>query len=648
MKKEEFEAFVALVKSIKEKAPTLLADYFQNKELNFGSKKTNANDYITLMLSYAKYENVPKQLVEYDEVFSNNFYKTYKQLEELNKQFEKAETATANSKNVPVEYNINDPFDYKKKTESITVDRNFFRRMATNFVTARESTSFHSKEFDEMQKKLIAVYEFYKQFATLSVNKDGYLVALDELAASADAYLATKLNKTVSEKSIIKVNTAIAIKEYIAERKADIFRENMLNGIEAMRKDYLEAANNEYQKLYANKIAELTNTGIVLGNMLGASQDVSVEAANEISTIISDAKNLVSECHEKENFSEIMRENSLRGPKGVASMVALDIVRNELLAGGGKVTPLLEKFFKNPAQFVSELQQSKVVTHLLAVGRFHNHVNTDCQANVVRYCMNGLANAITDFPGVSAAGNTYQLDKEREIIEAAKNKVALPQPTAGEQAATAYAGLAKYAKVLKNVKNPEKAYAEYTAKANRQILRNKPELNGNLDIDIKLQGKEPENNAEINVAKQPEVKKAPKTAAINPVKKGDKYSAWFMAIDLACTRSTKDINNLSNDKSKENLARYLLNREAYAELIKIGDKESTPELEKKVDKIYQDTRDDDILEEVQKSAVFKKIVTDYPEGPYDKETLNKFFALYMDAKKPAVAEKEVEPARVMK
>lgn len=184
--------------------------------------------YIEMLAGFKSFQDIPSYFVDYDTALSK-FEQGNKTLRDIVDLMEngvaeiKREDAQKRKDILDFaesqEDNEVDGVDATSMESVKAVDGGFFSRMHKELADAK-ATWWNSKEYEKLVDKLKEVKNYLNSGEAFDEKR--YNELLDQLDQSADAYMKHKLEDTMKDNSIKKVNIAVYVKDYIRERKQDV------------------------------------------------------------------------------------------------------------------------------------------------------------------------------------------------------------------------------------------------------------------------------------------------------------------------------------------------------------------------------------------------------------------------------------------
>lgn len=483
MKKREYEKLMEVLKALSNVADW--RGYLYGRTVTVNDEEKQLTDVIDRIRQAASYEELSREYKVYDS-WVEDVNKSVNDMQEIVKFHE----AAKKSGNKEIEL----PEISAEKTPA-SADIKFFEQMAKEVTDAKSKTLKDSGEFKKMEKALNAVNKLLNSQENLSEGeRDKKLyAAFDALEQAADKYLEHKVKHGTDKKSLVKIDIATNLKDYIRDRKTEIFRRQItdeVNQQEAKRR-------NKYYTNYDRKAIEVKNTKDHILDMC-IKMGVSYDKTEEIREVFEKADNLTyygNQKYDSDTVKDHFKELEQDHKECAASILVADFLRNELLTGGGEATPMIKKFIKEPKAFMRTLKETEAVAQLYSAG--YNKENLDKfaaqspKANVLeaygrsRYILSNkmvfdatISNQAYMIREEKKEAEKQQIEKEKrtkielaELQKQEKAKEISDKYKENLRIARTYAGLAKFAREnLKGEKN-EKLASEWAKKAKEYSVK---------------------------------------------------------------------------------------------------------------------------------------------------------------------------------
>lgn len=335
-------------------------------------------------------------------------------------------------------------------SEVTKVDGNFFTRMQNQLQKSSDDSTVDSKQYKAMKREVDSLVD-YLEDNRYDLNKEEYLKRLNKIEELADAYLVHKLKKDPKANSIGKINAAVDMKKYIAERRAEIYRNDLNNNIV-----------NEYDgKL--DKAANFRDEYLIKRNELDSIHNaLSDEDRVGLNGVLKNASNFMKSA---------LRDKVVAGPdvmKGRGDCVVAEIIKNELISNGGKKTPLVEKYIKNPIDFRECVEKSDYYKNIVSDAKaFEKFINQGTKVNIYDMKKAGLGDAIKEFGELSVSNNNSMIKDEKERM--ADKKHIREEDSPMDNMARGYANLARFAVESPLVENGKAIFKKFSETA-RELL----------------------------------------------------------------------------------------------------------------------------------------------------------------------------------
>lgn len=640
MTRKEFEKFKELyalaTTKLKNKDKELWAYFFGKKGISFGSNAMLVEDYIEKLASYNSYDDVPKFFTEYegvyenassmvqDSFFANDFSRILKDMEVV-------------VKTVDQDMNGNE-YDHHEETP-LDLDKSFFSRKVTELKNARgRAIFFNSPQFDELEEALQEVVQELSDLDAFSERR--YLNKLDSLQEKIDAYLVHKVKDGTNERASGKINAAMSMKKFITERKAEVFRAKMTSSDNSKKQHLMDDDSaDEKNEVYQTKLAEVTTLMDVVSDV--NRDEFGGKNQQDVFTVTVKAKEFLDQCYNEEDyFKSLQRENADMLRDKVAAFITAELVRNEIATSGGKATPLLDKFYKDPKGFAATIKETPLC-YLLTESKedFEKYIMRDSKSNAILIFNNGLGDAFGDIVNVSVSNNIQTMKAEAKII-AQKMGAQLPETKNVEpnELAKAYANLALYELANRVTDNPNKTSQKYDEQAKALIKNEMPEFNEMKDAnEIKEQVEFALAQAKNNKAKE---------VNNNTLGENKTFKA-ILSIQYAKFEKAKDMVKedlkRSGKLTKDVLAKYISERLISGRVEKMSDKKYSQDFITEARNLVNAKRDKQI-ENLQNTVDFEKMIKRFPMSAYDESVMDNLHQAFHDEFKSV---KKMEQAKKM-
>lgn len=316
-------------------------------------------------------------------------------------------------------------------------DINFFRKIEKTLGQARKDAWKNSSSFDKMEAEVKKVNNLLNGESKLSEEeKDKQLFdAFTALEESADKYLEHKVKKGANENAITKIQSATSMKDYIKERKAEIFRRQLERDTKALRIKKSDGSLDSSPLRI--KQAEIESSHDYFSDLFDK-LNISSEKKAEMNKIFLNSRELmyIGNLKFKNHESRTATKEEI-----ASSFLTTEFLRNELLVGGGEVTPMMKQFMEGPEAFRMNMEKTSTVAYeLLSKGDNYNaknimaFVSRDANSNVVySYATNPYFLLNKKLFDAELDASTYKLEEERKALErekvekAAREKVKLEE-----------------------------------------------------------------------------------------------------------------------------------------------------------------------------------------------------------------------------
>lgn len=503
MNKEEFERFKNLAEELNN---YWRETFFIGRVISFEGKKQSATDVIKEILKCQNYEELEKKYMIHDDAFTKDFNDIVNDMEAI-KMIQDAQRQDINE----VEGDSISAFELpaeeveiarEKENENIylvpkktvaEIDTSFLDRMSKKMSASKAISKRNSKEFATMEEKLEDVKNYLNDNGN-NINDEEYKKKLEELEKAASSYMEHKVKDGTNSKAIGKIEAASSIREFVKERKAEIFRNKMI-------KDTNNLKDQCGDDIYEKKIMELNNTRDALYEA-AKNKNLSDDVRKNIDEIFAGAHSLIDNFNfdygakylekENENNPAMLKSN-------IGKLITVEFIRNELLAAGGEITPLISVFLDEPMALVNTYKDTRACEGLLNGDNFNKFIKSNCTENVLDAYNRSVSISSSKWFSSSLSHNAYIIKNEREIL-ASKNK----EKAEAEKVSTAnlleedrrneimglgkaYASLADYA--LNNIagENGKKMYNEYRKIADNHFKSLNPEKKKEVDKEKKVE-----------------------------------------------------------------------------------------------------------------------------------------------------------------
>lgn len=470
---KEFEQFKLAYEQLTMQDQNWLFDILSRRTIDISGKAYKVSDLMKLMDSYEEYKDVPAIFRSDKAPFSAAFTKATKELQVIAKDMDY------------VRLEENEPgakaIQTKQGPTAAKVDFSFFARVKGEFNKSRFKSWSNSGLFKKMDRNLDKLTTFLNQNG--DIHSEEYTKLLDELEKSADAYLTYKVEKGVNKNAIGKVNGATAIKEYIAERRKELFRDKVNAETAEIQEEILPKQQNSTlnESNLAKKEAEYKNTATLIEKYW--------KKHHENASINPQVQNAVDAA--ANDMSRLRKEITLMEPDleiGTGAVLALELVRNEIMASGGQKSPIVENFLADPIAFQEKIEKSEAYQALRSSSdNLEMFTEKSCRENVVDALRAGLPDEVAKNLGSSIVYDRHLIESETEkpllndlpTEEASRERAETEEYTTLDMV-NAYENLVSFAKTIPKKgkeanKIAEKA-AEYKARANQLLNKKKLKL----------------------------------------------------------------------------------------------------------------------------------------------------------------------------
>lgn len=340
MEKYEYEKLIEMIKMLE--TVTDWRSYFGNKTTIFNNEEKNIVDVIDQIKSAESYETLNENFKAYDEWVDdiNKAVTAMQQFVKFNGGMQKDD----NSKSLNADINA----------ASDEADKNFFGATAKIMAQARKDSWKNSTEFDKMENDLKQLNKIINGEIKVPEAEKAMKIyeALDNLEKSTNKYLEHKAKKGINENAIAKVDAAKEMKDYIKERKSEIFRSQMINETNAKIESKKGSTANFTD--YDKKSVEIDNTKTHIIEMAGK-LNLDYDKKQAIIDIFDKAEYLAF-CGTVNFKEEYMKDYNME--EHAEALITAEFMRNELINGCGEITPVMEKFFRSPEAFTKAMNMN--------------------------------------------------------------------------------------------------------------------------------------------------------------------------------------------------------------------------------------------------------------------------------------------------
>lgn len=504
MNRKEYERFMRIYKAMDDKnAWEYGKDFFVENKIKVDNKEKSMMEFITELKNYGSYDNIPKSIKDAGAEFSKSFDEMTKHMRIFSGYVEFLDTKvsvndllaediedntkvkTTKSKNEKIndEPVISDEVS-KTEVSANEVDAAFFKKMSKMMADSKAISIRNSGKFGKMEKALEETMKFLNDPAN-TANREEYTAKLEKLEACASAYLDHKINDGINKKAAGKINAATAMRDYIKERKAELFRASMIEDTEQGKGSY--RGRTDEAALDFIKHAEVENTKACILKIFKKQKNYSEAKAVDMNKIFIKADEVYQGISDDDNFlknSTKTTEGSNKLREQLGCLITAEFLRNELLEGGGEVTPIMTKFFENPQALANTYTNIAACTDLKEKANMDVFLRSDCKKNVSDAIKNSAMYKVKDLFNATFACQVTLIEEQKRALEKQKEEAAKLEKINAQKLeaeekkkdnmkkynetrnlANAYDNLAKFAKEKINGEEGKKLYKEWYTKA---------------------------------------------------------------------------------------------------------------------------------------------------------------------------------------
>lgn len=443
MNKKQFYEFKELYAELK-KHKNWEQRFLERRKVEYGTGKSiTFQDFAREIDAFENYEDLPETYTDYDEEFTtvfNNLLNDMKAVSAYHKNNKKQADKVE-----------------EKKEDPVSLDDKFFHRMAYEMSKA-EAMFGNSDTYKAMRKQLEEVTKTFREHPE-GLKREDYIDKLNDLDGKIDEYMNHKLEDGTNSRASRKINTAMAIKDYIADLKREMFREDM--AIETSNNALALAVKRQvkWNASYEAKKAEHANTRAALDKIVLGKRPV-----DRCHDIFDKAEKFMDSLYKggKGAFERLKEDDPEEFERGIACVMTAEILRHELLTSGGEITPFMDKFLldSDPMHFVEELKGSYFCTGLQEEANFKQFLKNDVNKNMMAAHYNRLAYTTMNWGQVNVSTKNAAIEKEKNLEYG-------DVYSKDEKNAMAYANLARYAKFNVGGDYGTEKYNKYNREARR-------------------------------------------------------------------------------------------------------------------------------------------------------------------------------------
>lgn len=345
MERHEYEKLVAILKALE--GVIDWRSYFGDKMTKVNNEEKKIVDVMEQLIAAGSYDKLDKNLKGYDE-WVDDVNKSVTNMQQIAKFYGAKISADHTVEKLP---DVNEV-----RKDEADLDKSFFDRMAKTMAKARKDSWKNSSHFDKMEESLGKLNDLINGESNLSEEeRDKQLYdALDELEKTTDRYLEHKVKRGVNENAVAKVEAATSMKEYIKERKSEIFRRQLEKDTKYSL--YNHGMESKYTD-YAIKGAEIATTRSRFTE-LAEKLNISSEKLKEMNNVFANAEHMM---HIGDEGFEPKDVEKVDTRAYAAAFLTSEFMRNELLTSGGEVTPMMKQFMAEPEAFRRTLAETGIV-----------------------------------------------------------------------------------------------------------------------------------------------------------------------------------------------------------------------------------------------------------------------------------------------
>lgn len=462
MERHEYERLMEMIRALE--GIIDWRSYFGDKKTKIDGEDKKITEIMEQLIAAKSYDKLDNKYKGYDE-WVDDLNKGVSNMKQIVKFYDGKINADNTVEKLP------DAAEARK--DEAELDKNFFGRIAKTFAKARKDSWKNSTSFDNMEKELGKLNELISESSNIPEDeRDKKLYdALEALEKTADKYLEHKLEHGVNENAVAKVDATVSMKDYIKERKAEIYRRQVIKETNIRINDISDASKKSSDGPYWIKEAEVRAAGKHYSDLFDK-LNISSEKKQEMQNIFKNAENLMYQGMMKfaPNSGITANDREL-----ASSFLTAEFMRNELLVGGGEITPMMKQFIEGPEAFRRTMEKTDLVYRKLTdegVGfnkkAVKEYASRDTNANVLySYANSGRFSPLLNKNLFESelAYSTYKIEEEKVALEkqkaenAAREKVKLEELKRQEKAkeisrkqkenlylSRSFAAIAKFAK----------------------------------------------------------------------------------------------------------------------------------------------------------------------------------------------------------
>lgn len=465
MERHEYERLIATIKAME--GVIDWRSFFGDKMTKVNGKDKKITEIMEQLIAAKSYDELDNEYKGYDE-WVDDLNKGVSNMKQIVKFYDGKINADNTVEKLP------DAAEARK--DEAELDKDFFGRVAKTFAKARKDSWKNSTSFDNMEKELGKLNDLLNSNIPEDERDKKLYDALEELDKKADKYLEHKVKKGVNENAVAKVEATASMKEYIKERKAEIYRRQLAKDTNNFINENSDDAKNSPYCIKQAEVKAAREHYLALFDKL----NISGEKRQEMQNIFINAEAMMFQAYDNYRPNSGIKANER---ELASSFLTAEFMRNELLVGGGEITPMMKQFIEGPEAFRRTMESTDIVYDKLTDdGKEFNektvkeYASRDTNANVLySYANSGQYSVLLhkNLFESELAYSTTKIQNEKEALErqkaenAAREKVKLDELKKQEKAkevsrkqkenlylSRSYAYLAKFAKE-QNLSGPD-------------------------------------------------------------------------------------------------------------------------------------------------------------------------------------------------